>query len=97
MEKRLDVYYENDESEKMSISDIFYLIRNYRLVSIDLDNWYSIKQWKDLPMVIEREWETFDIRYWKVYCCSWDFIESVWDWWGEEDLEQYINTCSNYI
>lgn len=97
MEKRLDVFYENEESEKMSISDIFYLIKNYRLVSIDLDNWYSIKQWKDLPATIEWNWEIFDMEYWKVYCCSWDIIESVWNWWWEEDLEHYINTCSNYI
>ena len=97
MKESFSVFYENDESEKMLIEDIFYLIKNYRLIEITLDNWYAIRQWKDLPMVIERDWETFNMEYWKVYCCSWNVIESVWNWWGEDELKDYIETCSKYI
>ena len=98
MKEKFDVYYESEEFEEMSISDIFYLIKNYRLIEITLNNWYVIRQWKDLPTQYVIDWETYDMEYWKVYCTSGNkVIESVWDWWWEDELKDYIETCSKYI
>lgn len=96
--KYYSCYYEAEEGERMDISNAFYLIKEYRLVEITLDNWYYIRQRKDIPTQYVIDWETYDMNYWKVYCTSGNnVIESVWNWWGEEDLEKYIETCESYI
>lgn len=98
MNENFDVWYENEGSEPMSVSDIFYLVKEYRLIEVWLWNWYAIRQWKDIPMTIEHEGETIDVQYWTVYCSSGNnVIESVWTWRGEDELAEYIQTCLNYI
>jgi len=98
MKESFNVFYENEESEKMLIEDIFYLIKNYRLIEITLDNWYVIRQWKDVPMTYDTESESYQMEYWTVYCTSWNnVLESVWTGWWEDELKDYIETCSKYI
>ena len=96
--KKYDCYLECVEPEKLDISGIFYEIKNYRLIEVSLDNWYVIKQWKDVPMTYDSEGASYDMEYGVVYCTSWNnVLESVRTWWGEDELESWIKTCENYI
>lgn len=91
------VYYEASESEPMDIGDIFYLVKNYRLIEVALVNGYAIRQRKDMPITLELNGETIDIDYWTVYCTSWNkIIENVWTWRGEDELKQYIEACEQF-
>lgn len=96
-----DCYLERGEWEKLDISQLFYEIKESRLIEITLDswNWYYIRQRKDIPItyVHPETKEVFDMKYGTVYCTSWNDIESVREWWWEKELEEYIKTCEEYI
>lgn len=96
-----DCYLERGEWEKLDISQLFYEIKESRLIEITLDswNWYYIRQRKDISItyVHPETKEVFDMKYGTVYCTSWNDIESVWEWWWEKELEEYIKTCEEYI
>jgi len=96
-----DCYLEQSEWEKLDISQLFYEIKECRLIEITLDswNWYYIKQRKDIPItyVHPETKEVFNMKYGTVYCTSWNDIESVREWWWEKELEEYIKTCEEYI
>lgn len=96
--KKYDCFLEQEEWEKLDISELFYMIREYRLIEVVLDNWYSIKQWKDVPMTYDSEGASYDMKPGVVYCTSWNnVLESVRTWWGEDELKSWIETCENYI
>lgn len=96
---RFICFTECSEPEQLNISEIFYEIKEYRLIEISLDNWYAIRQWKDVPIKYTNpdSWETFDMDYWKIYCLNWNRIESVREWRWEKELMEFIETCENYI
>lgn len=91
-------YTEYAEPEQLNISELFYEIKEFRLIEISLENWLAIRQWKDIPMMYEAEdKEVFHMEYWMLYCTHWQDIISVWNWRGEEELKEYIDICSEYI
>lgn len=93
-----DCYLECTEWERLDLSDLFYEVKNYRVIEIALDNWLVIRQWKDIPIMYEAEdKEVFHMEYWMLYCTHWQDIISVWNWRGEEELKEYIDICSEYI
>lgn len=96
--KKYACYMECTEWERLDISEIFYEVKEMRLIEIDLDNWYIIRQWKDLTVDYKDQdnW-TFHMEYWMLYCSNWGNIESVWHWRWEDDLKARIETCENYI
>lgn len=97
MAKKYKCYYV-DEPTDYDVEDLFYLIKNYQLVEIVLDNGYYIRQWRDVPMTYDTENESYQMEYWTVYCTSWNnVLESVWTGWGEKELQEYIDICSEYI
>ena len=66
--------------------------------SATVDNGYYIRQWRDVPMTYYIENESYQMEYWTVYCTSWNnVLESVWTGWGEKELQEYIDICSEYI
>lgn len=93
-----ECYLECAEWERLDLSDLFYEVKNYRVIEISLDNWVAIRQWKDIPMMYETEdKEVFHMEYWMLYCTRWQDIISVWNWRGEEELKEYIDICSEYL
>ena len=94
-------YCEYGEQEELNLDDLFYAVKENTLIEIQLDNdnGYYIRQWKDIPITYTNpdSWETFDMKYWMLYCTNWNVIESVWKWWGADDLKEWIETCENYI
>ena len=55
-------------------------------------------KWKDVPMTYYIENESYQMEHWTVYCTSWNnVLESVWTGWGEKELQEYIDICSEYI
>lgn len=96
--KKYDCYLECDAWEQLDIAQLFYEIKEFRLIEVVLDNWYSIKQRKDIPMTYDTEWASYDMKPGVVYCTSWNnVLESVRTWWGENELKERIETCENYI
>lgn len=95
---RYKCFTEYCESEDLSLSEIFYEIKENRLIEISLDNWYAIRQWKDIDVEYEDNdnWK-FNMTYGTVYCTRGNNIESVREWWWEADLKEFIKTCQNYI
>ena len=89
---------EQEGWENLDLSTVFYMVKNKLLIELDLENWYVIRQWKDLDLTYEDKdnWK-FDMKYWMLYCTRGNNIESVWNWRGEEDLKSWIETCENYI
>lgn len=91
-------FLEQDEWERLTLSEILYEIKNCRLIEISLENWLTIKQWKDIPITREAEdGEVFNMKYWMVYLTSWQDIIRTRDWWGEDSLKEYIDICAESI
>lgn len=98
MKKTYNCWTENEEGDCLDFGTIFYMVKNRLLIELDLENWYVIRQRKDLDLTYEDEenWK-FDMKYWTLYCTRGNNIESIWDWRGEDDLKTWIKTCENYI
>lgn len=89
---------EQEEWERLDISQVFYMVKNYLLIELDLGNWYVVRQWKDLDVEYkDGDNGKFKMKYWMLYCTRWNNIESVWNWRWQEELEEWIKTCQNYI
>ena len=93
-----DCYLESYEGEKLNISQLFYEIKECRLIEVSLENWLAVRQWKDIPIMWEAEdGAVFHMEYWMVYCTHWQDIISVRKWWGEDELKEYLDICGEYI
>lgn len=91
-------YTEYAEPELLNISELFYEVKEKRLIEISLDNWLAIRQWKDVPFSwTADDWAVFDMDYWMLYCTHWKDIISVWRGWWETELKEYIKQCKDYI
>ena len=100
MSKTYNVYFEADEGEAMDIETLFYTIKEHKMIEVTLEsgNWYYLRQRKDIPITYKKsDWEVFHMEYWTVYCTTWNDIESIWTWWGVDELKEYIETCEQYI
>ena len=96
--KKYDCFLEQDESEKLDLSEIMYEIKNYRLIEIWLENWLAVRQWKDIPITRTAEdWEAFNMKYWTVYLTHWPDIIRTRDWRGEDSLKEWLDICSESI
>ena len=78
-------FVETQESEMLDYSEIFWMIKNYYLLEIVLDNELFIRQWKDIEM--------WDMNYWKVYLTDWRTIYDVWKGRWEDELQEWIEKC----
>ncbi len=98
-ENKYPCYFECDEWERMKLSQIFWLVKEFRLVEIqpnEEDLSLYVRQWKDIPMTYETEDETFEMKYWKLYLTDWTNIYKVWNWRGEDWLEEWLEECKNF-
>lgn len=57
-------FYEADESELGTISDLFYAIKEFKLTEVSLgdDALLHIRQWKDVPMTYDTYTNSFDMH-----------------------------------
>ena len=93
-----DCYLECSEWEKLDLSQLFYEVKNRRLIEIALGNWLTVRQWKDIPITYETEdKEVFHMEYWMLYCTHWQDIISVWEWWWEAGLKEWLDICEEYL
>lgn len=88
-------YYQNSESELFNLSELFYLVKEYNLIEIVLENNLYIRQWKDLDAKIELDWELVDMKYWTLYLTDGDKLLKVWNWRWEDELKEFIDECSS--
>lgn len=96
--KKYDCYLEQDEWERLNLSEIMYEVKNYRLIEIWLENWLVVRQWKDIPIMREAEDGTvFHMEYWMLYLTHWQDIIRTRDWWGEDELKEWLDICAESI
>ena len=88
-------YYIADQSENLTLDEVFYMIKNYYLIEIVLDNDLCIRQWNDLDTQLLLNWETIDMKAWKVYLTDGNNLLDVWNWRGTDELEKWIEKCNN--
>lgn len=97
-EKTYPCYFECDEWEEMDLSQIFYYVKNWKMIEIQVneDCVLYVRQWKDIPMTYETGDETFEMTYWKLYLTDWTNIYKVWNWRGEDWLAEWLEECKNF-
>lgn len=96
MKKTYNCWTENEEGDCLDFGTIFYMVKNRLLIELDLENWYVIRQRKDIPMTYETYDETFEMDYWKLYLTDWTNIYKVWNWRGEDWLAEWLEECKNF-
>ena len=71
-----EVFKEQEESEIVDFDLLKYLIKHYYLIGIKNDNedWYTIRQYKDLPIQVMIDDKEVSINYWDLY------ITECWIW-----------------
>lgn len=91
-------YCQRDDADCLELDELFYMVKNYYLIEICLENRLYIRQWKDLDcQLLNKEWETIDMSVWKLYLTDWENLLDVWDWWWEEELGEWIDKCKAYF
>lgn len=88
-------FYEAEESELFNVSDLFYLVKNNRLVefSISENDKLFIRQWKGFKMDYD-DWDyKCKLEYWTLYLTDWTKIYDRWYGWWEDELKEWIEQC----
>ena len=96
--KNYNCYYQKDESEGLNIDEIFYMVKNYYLIEIELDNWLAIRQRNELPCeILVRIWDwkeqRQEIHTGNLYLTDWNVCFDIWHWRGIDELHQRIDEC----
>ena len=95
--KNYNCYYQRDESEGLNIDEIFYMVKNFYLVEIVLDNWLAIRQRNEIPcnITVIKNWEEQKetINTWNLYLTDGYFCYDIRKRWGEDELEKWIDDC----
>ena len=88
-------FYEADESELGTISDLFYAIKEFKLTEVSLgdDALLHIRQWKDVPMTYDTYTNSYDMHPWVVYLTDWTNIYDIWTGWWEDWLAERLEDC----
>ena len=93
--EKFNVFYESATNEVMTVEEIYYLQKDYRLneFAISENDYYYIRQWKDIPMEYITEDYDYYLQSWTCYLTDWTNLISVWHWYTEDDFEEWVEEC----
>lgn len=88
-------WYEPEESELFDLEELFYLIKNKKLLEVAVSDrdYLFIRQWKDIDMEYNTEDYNWKMKYWTVYLTDWTNIYDIWHWRGEDEFKEWIESC----
>lgn len=100
--KNYRCYFQNMESEGLNIDEIFYMVKDYYFIELDLENWLYIRQRKDLDCeILVRIWDwkeqRQEIHTGNLYLTDWNVCFEIWHWWGIDELHQRIDECEKKV